>query len=258
MRDKLERSIRSRITELEVTNRALEKSKIASDNLARQVSSMARKRELLEDRLIKTAERERSQLGLYLHDDLLQQLTGTALFLTSCANRLRGSNKDIAFEIDCSAGYVRDAIKISRNLLHGLLTVDVTTLGIQPLFAELRNALASMYGIKCHVNTSENLSFSDRVARHLYYIAREAAFNAAKHTNATKIEILLLQNCNHIKLEIIDDGSVTKSKDSKQRGYGIEIMKIRARILNASLKIINNKNTGTKLTCSLSGYGVGP
>ena len=44
-------------------------------------------------------------------------------------------------------------------------------------------------------------------ALHLYYIAQEAVLNAAKHGNATQINIALARQGDRFMLTIQDDGS---------------------------------------------------
>lgn len=256
LRDTLESRIKARVADLEMANSALESSKIASENLARQVTSMAKLRELLEEQVIKTAERERIRLGLDLHDGLLQQLTGVALYLTSFAKRLSDNNNDISLELDRCAGYIRDAINTSRNLVRGLLPVEIKAIRIQHLFSELAEMITSLYGIKCQVYSTETPHLSDRVARHLYYIAREAVFNSAKHSGAKNIKIDFKKVSGGILLKIIDDGDAWKFRNTKKTGHGIENMKLRARIVNAYIRIATNKKSGTVVTCKLSEYGL--
>ncbi|MEE4241874.1 MAG: ATP-binding protein, partial [Desulfopila sp.] len=81
-------------------------------------------------------------------------------------------------------------------------------------------------------------------AIHLYYIIREAVFNAARHGRPDKIEIHLLTEERRLRLEINDDGCGF-SDESTRKGIGLHTMKYRAKAIGANLIIDSREGHGT-------------
>jgi two-component system CheB/CheR fusion protein len=87
------------------------------------------------------------------------------------------------------------------------------------------------------------------VALHLYYIVQEAVLNAAKHGNATQINITLACKGDRFVLTIQDDGSGFELSGSNYTGMGIRIMRYRARVIGATLDLKSRPGQGTQVTC---------
>jgi signal transduction histidine kinase len=83
---------------------------------------------------------------------------------------------------------------------------------------------------------------------HLYRIAQEAITNAARHSKAKHIEIRLSKENNEITMSIKDDGRGFVMAKHTDR-MGLEIMKFRASIINASLDIRSDIVEGTVVSC---------
>ena len=82
------------------------------------------------------------------------------------------------------------------------------------------------------------------LATHLYYIAQEAVNNAVKHSDATRITITLDQQKGYLNLRVTDNGRGIEP-DSDNRGIGLQIMKYRALVIGAFLKILPAEGGGT-------------
>jgi signal transduction histidine kinase len=106
-----------------------------------------------------------------------------------------------------------------------------------------------LFGIPCVVRCSETiLIYNETALIQLYRIAQEAITNAARHARPGQIEVSLMKEDNEITLKIKDDGTGFSSQNQKN-GIGLEIMKHRADIINASLDIQPSINKGTMVTC---------
>ena len=89
------------------------------------------------------------------------------------------------------------------------------------------------------------------VARHLYYIAREAVTNAVKHGEAKQISMGLDRGDARLTLRITNDGNSFSRADSESRGMGLHIMKYRAQVIGAALAIQAGEQGGCVVTCSM-------
>ena len=84
---------------------------------------------------------------------------------------------------------------------------------------------------------------------HLYRICQEALNNAIKHSDATKVSIVLKQEDDQLIVSIEDNGKGLESRDSE--GMGLRIMAFRAQMINGSLQIRKRPEGGTCVLCSL-------
>ncbi len=87
-----------------------------------------------------------------------------------------------------------------------------------------------------------------RIEEHILRIAQEAITNAARHSRARHIEIRLSKENNEITMTIKDDGRGF-TVPNQVNSMGLEIMKFRASIINASLDIRSEINKGTLVKC---------
>ena len=88
------------------------------------------------------------------------------------------------------------------------------------------------------------------VATHLYRIAQEAITNAVKHGRAKSIVVNLNSSADRATLTITDDGAGFPAGASATGGLGLRIMKYRAEMIGASLRIGPADSKGTTVACS--------
>jgi nitrate/nitrite-specific signal transduction histidine kinase len=87
------------------------------------------------------------------------------------------------------------------------------------------------------------------MATHLFLIAQESVNNAIKHSKATVIEVLIAADDDSVVLMISDNGTGIERLLDRKKGVGINIMKYRARVINASLDIRKNSLGGISVSC---------
>ncbi len=87
----------------------------------------------------------------------------------------------------------------------------------------------------------------------LYYIAREAVTNSAKHSGSQDILVALKIDRNRTTLMIEDSGvgMPPELKSGETGGKGLRIMNYRARLIGGVLQIRRNAKSGTRVTCSI-------
>ena len=80
--------------------------------------------------------------------------------------------------------------------------------------------IEQIYDVSCRLEYGDDsISLKPQMATHIYYIAREAAYNAVKHGNAHNIILRLLNTGTTATLEIHDDGCGF-SGDIEGRAWG--------------------------------------
>jgi signal transduction histidine kinase len=234
-RDEMEQRVVERTRELLAMNNELERT-------------MAQ-RQQLERELLEISEREKRRIGEDLHDMVCQELTATALFLKSTAQRISGDSAAAAKTLEESAQTVNRNVVIARELARGLQAVELTASGLKNALRDLAATACENTGIKCHFKATRGVRVpDDATALHLYRIVQEAVTNAVKHSGAKNILITLDRNKTHTCVSVQDDGEGFVVK-RRGKGLGLHMMRYRANALGGELKIERRRTGGTEVTC---------
>jgi two-component system sensor kinase FixL len=88
-------------------------------------------------------------------------------------------------------------------------------------------------------------------ATHLYRIAQEAVNNAIRHGDPASISIQFSRQNGNMRLSVRDDGSGVPAESARHNGdgMGLHIMRYRARMIDATLKINPAPDRGTIVSC---------
>jgi two-component system sensor histidine kinase UhpB len=78
----------------------------------------------------------------------------------------------------------------------------------------------------------------------VYRVAQEAITNAARHSDADRLEVTLRRSEDGVTLEVVDDGRGFAFEQS-ERGLGIGGMRERALLIGAELTIESRPGQGT-------------
>ncbi len=202
------------------------------------------------------AERQRLMLGHELHDTLAQQLTGINMLTESLRRRLATQDIPEAERVAELGGMVGEANAEVRRLISGLSAQRIEPHEIETALESLaeRSALVHELPVAFHcLRTPDELS--EEAANHLLFIAQEATHNAAKHAQASAIQITLDQRDDALTLTVQDDGVGLPSAEQHvvdpESGLGLNIMRYRAEAIGATLTLDSGSPAGTIVCCSL-------
>jgi signal transduction histidine kinase len=204
----------------------------------------------LEKMLIEIREHERRRLGHDLHDNLGQQLTAISYKTQGLENILRKKMIPEAEDAARITSLIEMAKTQAKSLSKGLSPMlGKGEHGLMTAMVELASNSERLFGIPCVVSCTEPVPIYNEAALiHLYRIAQEAITNAARHAKPSQIEIRLKREDDNIELTVKDDGTgfvLPKNVD----GMGLEIMRYRARLINATLDIRPDTIKGTLVSC---------
>ncbi|MGH8099777.1 MAG: ATP-binding protein [Chthoniobacterales bacterium] len=232
----LEQRVRERTSELSAANRALR------DEISR--------RKGLEGQILEISDREQQRIGQEIHDGLCQHLTGVAFMARGTALRLKNHRVIDVADLEKLAELVNEGVTEARNISRGLHRLEIDSAS---LLAALRDLVArEIWKTRCRleVKTEVNLH-DDAVASHIYRLLREAVINAHKHAQAREIVVEIKQFNGRTVFSVTDDGIGIHAVSKNSRGLGFHMMKYRAEIIGARLKIESRKGGGTRVACYL-------
>lgn len=214
-------------------------------------------RKKLEKEIILISERIRQQVSRDLHDDLNPHLIGIEALTQVLSTSLKRMNLPEGEEAEKIAALINKAITKTHRLARGLCPIDLESTGIQTPIINLLKLIRTIYGIEGKFSCDESIIIDDpNLATNLYYIAQEAAFNAAKYSGGTSILVKLGKSGDHLMLSVEDNGTGIKEKknsdeEEKTGGMGLKIMKYRTEIIDGTFMIQKNRPTGTVISVKI-------
>ena len=199
----------------------------------------------LEREIIAVREAERSNIGRILHDDLGSHLSGVELLSKALKMSLEKENPHRAEQLESIRGLIVDATEKTRRLARGLYPVHIIENGLEAAIEELAVEIEKLFSITCKLSFDGDIEYIDNnIATHIYYIIREATFNAARHGAPDNIAITMHTEATHLLVKIMDDG---KGFDvlSTRKGMGLHTIKYRAKAIGAVFSLQSNPHMGT-------------
>lgn len=192
-------------------------------------------------RLVDTADRERRRIEGDLHDGAQQRLVEIQLRLGTA--RELADRPELIRQLDLISGQAETALTELRALARGISPAGLREFG--PAVA-LR-AFADTSSVPVRVRDEGMGRCADSVEAAIYFCAREAIQNAAKHAGAgAQVSVTLARHQALIKFTISDDG-VGMLSDRSTRGFGIAGMHDRIEAAGGSLEILSAPGQGTSV-----------
>jgi signal transduction histidine kinase len=213
-------------------------------------------RKKLEKEIILISERIRHQVSRDLHDDLNPHLIGIEALAHVLYITLKKKHADESSDAKKIAELINKAITKIYRLARGLCPIDLEATGIQTPLMKMAKLVRNFYGIECKFIYDDTVKIKEiTLATNLYYIAQEAAFNAAKYSGGSLIIITLKRTNDFLILSIEDNGGgipgIPKDDNDKNSGMGLKIIKYRAEIIDGVFSIHDNIPSGTIISVKI-------
>ena len=214
-----------------------------------------RSRQELERSILLAIEKELEQVGLEVHDQLGQNLTGIALLTKTLGQKLAEKKLAEASLAQRISDLVNRAIGHTRMIAHGLSPYIWGDDGLEDALKQLASDVTSLGTVKCETRIPATVTISDEVvALTLYRIAQEAVNNALKHSKADKIRIALTCTRMGIELAISDNGvGRPQADEGAEDHHGLHSIRHRCRAIDATLSIGSGGLGGTMVRVSMRG-----
>jgi signal transduction histidine kinase len=197
---------------------------------------------------------ERNRLARDMHDTLAQGFTSTLLQLQLVKAHAPGGVESMHPHLDKAEQMIRASLREARNSIWQMRPQVLET-------GDLPSALESILRQLCEGTgaaplfslVGHKLRLPPHVETNVLRLAQEAITNAAKHSGASEIRVLLAFEQALFRLEVSDNGKGFDPANprSSDGGLGLVGMQERAAEINAQLKIRTCPGQGTEISLSL-------
>ena len=198
-----------------------------------------------------TIQQERLRLSRDLHDSVAQRLFSLTVSTRSLPDMLHQEPERGLAHARTVAELAQQTLLDLRGLLVDLRPTDVIQLGLGEALRKLcqQTQIAHDLRIDCSVMLFGG-HIPAPVQDALYRVAQEALSNAAKHANASQIEVSLVQGQQQINMSVTDNGNGMPPNKHDQ-GFGLHTMRERTLSLGGHFEIERTPEHGTTVRLQL-------
>jgi PAS domain S-box-containing protein len=195
-------------------------------------------------RIVAASDEARRRIERDLHDGTQQQLISLGLVVRAAEEHVPANMVDLRAELSSIATGLQDTAAGLQELSRGIHPAILSHGGLGPALRML--ARRSTIPVALEVTTDSRLPEPIEVAA--YFVASEALTNAAKHAQASRIEISLGTRDGRLVLSVRDDGV---GGADIARGSGIVGLTDRVEALGGVLRVHSQPGDGTHITAEL-------
>ena len=190
---------------------------------------------------LRAQEEERARVARDLHDEVNQSLTGVLLHLEAAR---AAAPPELEAELDQTKSAANQAMSELLTLARQLRPTALDDLGLRAAVEGLTESFDAG-GVEISFAADGDFStLPEDVQLVVYRVAQEALSNAARHSEASHIDVSLAQRNGEVSLEVRDDGSGFAFAEA-ERGLGLAGMRERSLLVDGHLDIQSRPGNGT-------------
>ena len=189
-------------------------------------------------------EKERTELGQELHDNINQILASTKLYI-ECAMKDENPRKDLLAE---SKSLIEKAMTELRILSKSLLPPSLGETGLQQALLELIDNIKQVneLAITLDWTIADENEISKNLKLTIFRIAQEQLNNVIKHAQAKNAVIKIQETDEVIEMSLTDDG-LGFNTQLKRNGVGLRNIMSRAEVNNGIVSLVSKPGEGCQL-----------
>jgi signal transduction histidine kinase len=195
-------------------------------------------------RIVAAADEARRQIERDLHDGTQQRLVSLGLAVGTAAADVPAGLSDLQAELSRIATGLGEAVTELREISRGIHPAILSEAGLGPALRTL--ARRSAIPVRLDVTTDTRLPEPIEVAA--YFVASEALANAAKHAQASRMEMSVATRDASLMLSIRDDGA---GGADPEKGSGLLGLQDRVEAVGGTIGIDSPPGGGTSLVATL-------
>ena len=191
-------------------------------------------------RIVAAADQTRRRLERDLHDGIQQRLVWLGLKAQMIQKMTPRPPDNIQRELSLLADGLFTTLDELREISHGIHPAVLSEAGLGPAL----EALARRSAVPVELDLNLGSPLDQQVEAAAYYTASEALANAAKHAQASVIDLRVQGDDSALTLSIRDDGI---GGADPSRGSGIIGLKDRVEALGGAISVLSPPGQGTAL-----------
>jgi signal transduction histidine kinase len=192
-------------------------------------------------RILTAADQTRRRIERDLHDGVQQRLVTQALMLSGIRDRVPA---DVRADMDQVREEMAATRRELRDLCQGVHPAILVEAGLGPAIRAL--ARRSPLPVRVQLRVGRRLPGPGEITA--YYVAAEAFTNAAKHADASAVDILIEEAGGTLTVQVRDDGS---GGADESRGSGLTGLRDRVEAVGGRMTVNSPAGAGTVLTILL-------
>jgi signal transduction histidine kinase len=195
-------------------------------------------------RIVAASDETRRQIERDLHDGTQQRLVSLGLAVRAAEANVPPEREDLRAELSGVATGLVAAVEDLQEISRGIHPAILSKGGLGPAL----RTLAHRSAIPVDLDISTDVRFAEPIEVAAYFVASEALANAAKHSEASRIDVSLGRRDGALVLSVRDDG--VGGADAA-RGSGIVGLNDRVEALGGSLRVDSRPGQGTQIVAQL-------
>jgi two-component system sensor histidine kinase UhpB len=202
---------------------------------------------------ISAQEEERKRIARGLHDDTAQALSSLVIQLERLGKILPPDYPEAVQRLADVRRLAIQTLEGLRKIIYGLRPSMLDDLGLVPAIRwYTRNTLEDTAIRVQYDIPNENLRLHPNLETLLFRIAQEGVNNVLRHSNASHVTVRLVQENDHLRLEVIDDGlgfnvSHSQGLALPEKRLGLLGIRERAALVGGEVFIDSAPGRGTRL-----------
>lgn len=207
------------------------------------------KQQQITEAVITAQEKERTEIGKELHDNVNQLLSASRLYIDAAGTDTKNTN----FLLSQASSFIKSAIEEIRTLSKVLHSPLISEWGLAESISNLADEIMAVnqlvIDVDIHLIKEEALNENFKLT--LYRMVQEQLTNILKHAKATEAYIGIQSDTQNIIL-IIKDNGIGFDTEKKRKGIGISNIFSRANMYNGTVDLQSIPGTGSCFSVQFS------
>jgi PAS domain S-box-containing protein len=192
-------------------------------------------------------EEERTSLARDIHDELGQALTALKIDLSWLTKRFSADQELLLDKAKSMSRLVDMTIQKIKGISTGLRPGLLDDFGLVAAIEWQAGEFQKLTGIRIEISPKpKDISLDRDCSTVLFRVFQELLTNVARHANATRVKVSLIEGVNKIVLKVSDNGKgIAKEQISDPRAFGLLGIRERVNFWQGEFAIIGTSGKGT-------------
>jgi signal transduction histidine kinase len=217
-----------------------------ADLVATAIAASTARADLLASRarIVAAADDERRRIERDLHDGAQQRLVSLGLKLRMAEDSVPIHRDDLKKEMSEAVTWLNEIAQELREISRGIHPAILAKGGLGPAL----KTLARRSAVPVRLDVAIDRRLPEAVEITAYYVMAEALANAAKHAQASEVQVHAQATDTTLRLTICDDG--TGGADPN-KGSGLMGLKDRTEVIGGQLQLASIPGSGTSIDITI-------